>query len=299
MSLFPEKQSLFLRTQKDLFREVMEYSNAYRDEREERFYDCTLNRGQQQLMLQCLRKIFWAKVGQLQEHEDEHYKECAQLMKLGLYEPKRSSRAISTTHCRNSFGSSVSESHDYELTPGASEALYLTERESEQTLEEYGEQDVEGSVGGDEAEEDSEHDSGMETEWHTAIDEGSEELSEYEEDTYEGSDWDEPSEDKTDTHESSDELSEYEADTYEGSDEPSECESDEDCGSDEGDVDVDEGYEPSGVTRNEAGGMLAETNEGSDEPSPTSPGLPGRSPGTQSCAEQLRKDTMWRSSIGL
>jgi hypothetical protein len=75
----------------------------------------------------------------------------------------------------------------------------------------------------------------METEWHTDMNEGSEELSEYEAEMYEGSD--ELSEVKTDTHENLDELSRYEFN--------------ENYGLDDGDIDINEGYEPSGFTRYE------------------------------------------------
>jgi hypothetical protein len=213
---------------------------------------------------------------------------------------RRHSSTRRSSKSSKSAGDSVSESLSqvHAFTREASEASHHTERESEETLG-YEEDDCEADKEG------SETDSEMEEEGSESSDEGSEPSEASEDDKHDEDEGDEdedegdePSEDKTDEHESSDELSEYEADTYEGSDEPSEYESDEDCGLDEGDVDVDEGYEPSGFTRYEAGGVPAEANEGSDEPSPASSGLPGRSPDTRSCTEQLGKGMSWRSSLG-
>jgi hypothetical protein len=298
MSLIPEKHSKFLSTHHRLSKEIDEYRQCYYDEKEERVYDCSSNRGQQQYMLQVLEKIYWQKVLELYKLQDEHYQECAQILKLGLYEPKRGSFDVSTSHCQDSAGSSVSESHGSEFTQEALEALYHTERELEGTLEGFEEEDDESlSVGGYEAEEeDSECDSETEVEWHIVMYEGLEE----------------PSEDKADAYEGLDELSEDEVYAYKDLVESSEYEADDEYDLDEGDVDKDEGSMPSGaqeckawdmpstsenslefstLNEYEAGITPAEIDEGLDGPSSNPQGLPYGSHNALSCNKQLVDST--------
>src|SRR6266704_2097256 len=86
MDLFPEKHTLFL-LKRDSIQNLCqtikhEYSRA--KERDK-------TRGCRSSEQETLKDQYWSAVEELEEFKTGYYQECTQLMKLGFYEPKRSS----------------------------------------------------------------------------------------------------------------------------------------------------------------------------------------------------------------
>jgi hypothetical protein len=88
-------------------------------------------------VLELHRDLYWSQRQELEDYEDEYYSKCAQLIKLGFYEPKRSPQwrdDVSSSLHQTSTGSSVLELHVHAVTSEDLEASHHTRRESEKTL---------------------------------------------------------------------------------------------------------------------------------------------------------------------